>query len=81
MQQQQEEQQQASTSGREPQEEAKWAAFDAMVESWLGGSRPRVEVRLEGDGGGCMQWGVERRLHVPALALRRRGCCSQRVLG
>ncbi len=34
-----------STSGRDPEEEAKWAAFDSMVESWLGGSRPRVEVR------------------------------------
>lgn len=35
---------QASTSGRDPEEEAKWAAFDAMVEGWLGGSQPRVEV-------------------------------------
>ena len=39
---------QPSTSGRDPEEEAKWAAFDSMVESWLGGSRPRVEVRWEG---------------------------------
>lgn len=27
-----------------PEDEAKWAAFDAMVESWLGGSKPRAEV-------------------------------------
>lgn len=33
-----------STSGRDPEEEAKWSAFDAMVESWLGGSKPKVEV-------------------------------------
>lgn len=33
-----------STSGRDPEEEAKWAAFDSMVESWLGGSKPKVEV-------------------------------------
>ncbi|KAL4422880.1 hypothetical protein ABPG75_009077 [Micractinium tetrahymenae] len=28
----------------DPEDEAKWAAFDAMVESWLGGSKPRAEV-------------------------------------
>ena len=37
-----------STSGRDPEEEAKWAAFDSMVESWLGGSKPRVEVSASG---------------------------------
>lgn len=36
----------ASTSGRGPEyEQAKWGAFDAMVESWLGGSsQPRASV-------------------------------------
>lgn len=39
----------ASTSGRpDPEEAAKWDAFDALVESWLGGSKPRVEVRAAG---------------------------------
>lgn len=44
--------QEASTSGREaadPEDEAKWAAFDALVESWLGGSKPRVEVASYAD--------------------------------
>ncbi|PSC71397.1 IMP dehydrogenase GMP reductase [Micractinium conductrix] len=35
----------ASTSGRaSPEDEAKWTAFDSMVEGWLGGSKPRTEV-------------------------------------
>ncbi len=33
----------------DPEEEAKWVAFDAMVESWLGGSKPRAEVASYAD--------------------------------
>lgn len=33
----------------DPEDEAKWAAFDALVESWLGGSKPRVEVASYAD--------------------------------
>ena len=41
----------ASTSGRDPEQDSKWAAFDSMVEGWLGGSsqQPRVEVQSYGE--------------------------------
>ena len=72
---------QPSTSGREPEEDAKWSAFDAMVESWLGGSsQPRVEVASyaedeEGEGA------ASNVLCARCYSLRHYGCAAAGGVG
>jgi hypothetical protein len=63
------------------EDEAKWAAFDSMVESWLGGSRQqRAEVASYGEQEEEEGGGAARVLCARCYSLRHYGwgrpCCS-----